>query len=91
MKTGLPRLNCCYIERIMTASNEIDNTGPMGGKTMKKMMVILVIISTLIIAGVLYGTSNLNVGEDEVLSLEQAYMAQYPKTIPDMMFEPMAY
>ena len=58
---------------------------------MKKIMVILAIISTLIIVGVLYGTSNLNVSEDELLPLEQAYMAQYPKTIPDMMFEPMAY
>ena len=57
---------------------------------MKKIMVVLVILSTLIVGGVLYGTSNLNVDEEEVLSLEQAYMAQYPKTLPNIMFTPMA-
>ena len=57
---------------------------------MKKIMVVLVLLSTLIIVGVLYGTSNLNVDEEEVLSLEQAYMTQYPKTLPNIMFEPMA-
>jgi hypothetical protein len=56
---------------------------------MKKIMVLLIVFSTLIIAGVLYGTSSLNVGEEGALSLEQAYMVQYPQTIPDIMFDPM--
>ena len=58
---------------------------------MKKIMVSLIVISTLIIAGILCGTSIPNVGGMEVLSLEQSYMAQYPKTIPDIMFEPINY
>jgi hypothetical protein len=63
----------------------------MGEKKMKKIMVILIMLSTLIIVGILYGTSIPNVGEAEGLSLEQSYMAQYPKTIPDIMFEPIGY
>jgi flagellar basal body-associated protein FliL len=73
----------------MQIRNDTDNTSATGGKTMKKIMVILIIISTLIIAGVLYGTSSLNVDEEAALSLEQAYMAQYPKTMPDIMFDPI--
>ena len=56
---------------------------------MKKIMVILTIFSTLILAGVLYGTSGLNVDEEGVVSMEQAMMAQYPQMIPDIMFDPM--
>ena len=90
MKTGFPRLNYGYIGRSMQVSNEADSTNPTGGKTMKKIMVILIILSTLILAGVLYGTSSLNVDEEGAVSLQQAYMAQYPETMPDIMFEPMA-
>ena len=54
---------------------------------MKKIMVILIMLSTLIIAGVLYGTHSPNVGEEVAPSLEQALMAQYPKTMPDVMFD----
>jgi hypothetical protein len=56
---------------------------------MKKIMVILIIFSTLILAGVLYGTNSLNVDEEGVVSMEQAIMAQYPETMPDIMFDPM--
>ena len=54
---------------------------------MKKIMVILIMLSTLIIAGALYGTHSINVGDEAALSLEQALMAQYPKTMPDVMFD----
>ena len=54
---------------------------------MKKIMVILILLSTLILAGVLYGTSSLNVDEQEALSLEQAYMVQYPTEMPDVIFD----
>ena len=54
---------------------------------MKKIMVILILLNTLILAGVLYGTSSLNVDEQGALSLEQAYMAQYPTEMPDVMFD----
>jgi len=57
---------------------------------MKKIIVLLIMVSTLIIVGVLYGNNSLNVGEETALSVEQSYMAQYPKTVPDIMFEPMA-
>ena len=56
---------------------------------MKKIMVILIMLSTLIIAGVLYGRSSPNVGGETALSLEQPFMAQYPKTMPEVMFDPM--
>ena len=56
---------------------------------MKKIMVILIMLSTLIIAGVLYGTGSINVGDEAALSLEQALMAQYPKAMPDVMFDPI--
>ena len=75
----------------MQVRNDADSTNPTGGKTMKKIMVILIILSTLILAGVLYGTSSLNVDEQEALSLEQAYMAQYPTEMPDVMFDPVPY
>jgi hypothetical protein len=58
---------------------------------MKKIMVILIIFSMLILAGVLYGTSSLNVDEKAALSLEQAYMAQYPTEMPDMMYDPATH
>ena len=56
---------------------------------MKKIMVLIIMLSTLIIVGALYGTNSLNIGEEAELLREQSYMAQYPKTIPDIMFEPM--
>ena len=52
---------------------------------MKKIMIILVMVITVIITGVLYGTNTLIIEEKESISLEQAYMAQYPETMPDVM------
>jgi hypothetical protein len=71
----------------MYVRNDTDNTYPIGGKKMKNIMVVFIVVSTLIIAGVLYGTSSLNVGEEAAVSLEQAYMAQYPKTMPNIVFD----
>ena len=62
----------------------------MGGKNMKKILFMLIVLVTLIIASVLYGTHSLIIEKKEAITLEQAYMAQYPETIPDIMFEPMA-
>ena len=56
---------------------------------MKKLLFVLIMLSTLIIAGALYGTSSFNVGDETALSLEHALMAQYPKTMPDVLFDPM--
>ena len=91
MKTGVPRLNCRYISRSIQVRNDAESTNPRGEKTMKKIMVILILLNTLILAGVLYGTSSLNVDEQGALSLEQAYMAQYPTEMPDVMFDPVPY
>ena len=55
---------------------------------MKKVVFALIIILSLILGGVLYGTHNLVIEEERAISLEQAYLAQYPKTIPDMMVDP---
>jgi hypothetical protein len=56
---------------------------------MKKLMVILIMVSVLIIAGALHGTNNTNGGEEVTLSLEEGLMAQYPQTLPDIMFDTM--
>ena len=53
-------------------------------------MIFLVVLITIIITGVLYGTHTLIIEETAAISLEQAYMAQYPETIPDVMVTPMA-
>jgi hypothetical protein len=79
------------MSRIIRVRNDTANTNPTGGKTMKKIMVILIVLSTLIIAGVLYGTSSLNEGEEEALSLEEAYMAQYPTEMPDVLIDPVTH
>ena len=56
---------------------------------MKKMMFALIIVLPLVLGGVLYGTHSLIIEEKQAITLEQAYMAQYPKTMPDVMIDPM--
>lgn len=56
---------------------------------MKKMMIALIILLPLVLGGVLYGTHSLIIEEKQAITLEQAYMAQYPKTMPDVMIDPM--
>ena len=55
---------------------------------MKKALLGLIIVLPLVLGGVLYGTHNLVIEEEKAISLEQAYLAQYPETIPDMMVDP---
>jgi hypothetical protein len=55
---------------------------------MKKALFGLIIVLPLVLGGVLYGTHNLIIEEEKSLSLEQAYLAQYPETIPDIMVDP---
>jgi hypothetical protein len=59
----------------------------MGGKNMKKILFMLTVLVTLIIAGVLYGAHSLVIEEKKAITLEQAYTAQYAQTMPDIMFE----
>ncbi len=56
---------------------------------MKKMMVAVIIFLSLVLGGVLYGTHSLIIEEKQTITLEQAYMAQYPETIPDVTIDPM--
>ena len=56
---------------------------------MKKIVFIIVILFTLMFAGLLWGTQNSIIQEINLLSLEQAYNHQYPETMPDMVIDPM--
>lgn len=53
---------------------------------MKRLLIILMIVFSVIIAGILYATH----GEEEqgFQSLEHAYMAQYPMQMPQVLMEP---
>ena len=55
---------------------------------MKKVLFGLIIVLPLVLGGVLYGTHNLVIEEEKALSLEQAYLVQYPETMPDIMLDP---
>jgi uncharacterized protein YxeA len=54
---------------------------------MKKVLFGLIIVLPLVLGGLLYGTHNLVIEEENTISLEQAYMAQYPETIPDIVVD----
>ena len=56
---------------------------------MKKLMVVLIAVLPLVLGGVLYGTHSIIIEEKQAINLEQAYMAQYPQTMPDVMIDPM--
>ena len=56
---------------------------------MKKMMFAVIIVLSLTLGGVLYGTHSLIIEEKQAITLEQAYMYQYPETMPDVMIDPM--
>ena len=57
---------------------------------MKKVLFVLIVLVTLIMASVLYGTHSPIIEEREAITLEQACMAHYPETLPDMMIDQMA-
>ena len=57
---------------------------------MKKILFMLIVVVTLIMASVLYGTHSLFIEEIEAITLKQAYIAYYPATLPDMMIDQMA-
>ena len=55
---------------------------------MKKTIIILSILCTLILAGVLYGTQDRS-DEREAVLVEEAYTAQFPAQMPDVVIDPM--
>ena len=78
------------MSRIIAVRNETHNKPAKGEKNMKKILFMLIVLVTLIMASVLYGTHSLYIEEIEVITLEQAYRAHYPETLPDMMIDQMA-
>jgi len=55
---------------------------------MKKKIIILSVLFTLILAGVLYG-AHLQLSKVETVTAEQVYMGQYPNPMPDVILVPM--
>jgi len=55
---------------------------------MKRTIVILITVLTLSVAGVLYGHHGQTANQGTV-SLEEAYTAQFPETMPDVIMDPM--
>jgi len=55
---------------------------------MKKIIIILSVFVALSLAGILYGTQNKS-EEKETVSLEEAYRAQFPEQVSDMILHPM--
>ena len=54
---------------------------------MKKLFVAVIILVVTVIASILYGAHTLISQEEQTLLLEQAYMAQYPVQIPQMIMD----
>ena len=52
---------------------------------MKKIIITLSILLTLILAGVLYGTQDRS-DAGETVTLEQVYMNQFPDPMPEIIF-----
>ena len=59
----------------------------MEGRTMKRTIVILSTVVTVLAAGILYG-SNVQTGDIKTLSLEEAYNAGFPAELPDVVMQP---
>ena len=55
---------------------------------MKRTIIILTISATLLLAGILYG-GHTHKDYVRTLNVEEAYTAYFPKTMPDLIMEPM--
>jgi len=55
---------------------------------MKRTIIILSTVLTLSVAGVLYGNHSQS-DNDGTVSLEEAYTAQFPEHMPDLILHPM--
>ena len=62
----------------------MDNKNFMEDGKMKKLLIIVSLFCTLILAGVLYGVHAQH-EEVENVACEQAYMNQFPGTVPDSL------
>ncbi len=57
-------------------------------RTMKRTIIILSIVCTLSVAGILYGNYGQS-DERESVSLEEAYAAQFPEQMPEIVLNPL--
>ena len=55
---------------------------------MKKILIILSLLVALSLAGILYATQDRSDARDAV-SVEEAYKAQFPDQMPDVVMDPM--
>jgi len=55
---------------------------------MKKIIIILSILFTLVLSGVLYG-KNKQPDWVKIVTAEQVYMHQFPDSMPNVMIDPM--
>jgi len=56
---------------------------------MKKLALILVMLFTIMLTGILYGKNHQMIQEEYFVSSVQTYMAHYPETMPDVIFDPV--
>ena len=54
---------------------------------MKKLFVAVIILVVTVIASILYGAHTMISKAEQTLLLEQAYMAQYPVQIPQLVMD----
>ena len=55
---------------------------------MKKLIIISILLLALSLAGILYGTPQ-QLGEEEMVTVEQMYMGQLPDQMPNDVVDPM--
>ena len=54
---------------------------------MKTLFITVIVLVVTMIASILYGAHTLVSQEEKMLLLEQAYMAQYPVQIPQLVMD----
>ena len=57
------------------------------GRNMKKLFVVFIIVLVTVIASLLYGAHTMISEQNEMLFLEQAYIAQYPVQLPPIVMD----
>jgi len=57
------------------------------GRKMKKLFVVFIIVVVTAIVSLLYGASTVISEQNKVSLLEQAYMDQYPVSLPPMVMD----
>ena len=56
---------------------------------MKKLALIVVMLFTIMLTGILYGKNHQMIQEEYFVSSVQTYMAHYPETMSDVIFDPV--